>query len=113
MKSNTKRRARLVQAIENRAGKVIRISIRNRSTWPEKKRMARWPNLNKLGINGTHDPVCVQNFGKRTRVGMDKKSPDNKSRRLRIRSRRAVWMDGPTLRAFMFGDGDEESPPMG
>jgi hypothetical protein len=103
-KSHTKRRSGLVQALKNRPGEPVGVTVRNGDGRPNKKRVARRPNLHKFGIDRSNDLVGVQNLRKGTRVNVDEQTSDDKAGRLGVRSRRAVWMDGPTLRAFVFGD---------
>jgi hypothetical protein len=106
-RSNTKRSSGLVKLLKDSACEAVGVSVtQGVGRWPQQKRVTRRPDLAESGIDGVNDLVSMQNLGKGTRVSEDKKPADDKNRGLGIRSRRAVWVDGPTLRALMFGDSE-------
>jgi len=104
-KSRSKRRTDFVQATKNRSGKLVGVPVgKGVGRRPDQERVARRPDLAQAGIDPLGDCLRIQNFRKRARIDNDVKPTDDEHRGLGIRSGSAVWVDGPTLHALMFGE---------
>lgn len=71
---------------------------------PNQKRVARRPNLDQASLDGLDDFSGFQNLSKWAAKSVNEKPSDDEGYSLSIRSRRTVWVDGPTVYALIFGD---------